>query len=687
MIKPPSSALRLAVDVGGTFTDIVVHDVSDGTLLFDKVPTTPAEPSAGVLTAFARVDAAADQATYFAHGTTLALNALLTRTGAATAVVTTQGFRDVYLLGRTDRLVAYDFKYRKPASLVPRRYIFEVPERLNFRGEVLRELDRSAAHAVATAISDLGIESVAVCFLHAYANPAHELAMQGILAEATPQATVTLSHSLTREYREYERTSTAVLDAYIRPLVRSYISRLEGSLADDGFTGRFFMVRSGGGAMTAARAKEAPVNLILSGPAGGVIGAASFGAATDEPDLITIDMGGTSLDASLIVGGQPVVHSEATFQGLPIMVPSLYIHTIGAGGGSIVWVDQAGHLQVGPMSAGAVPGPAAYGQGGASATFTDAALVCGYLDSETALAGTLHLDADLANSALQVSANDLGMSVDYVAFGVVRIAVTKIVGAIRAITVEMGHRPADFALLAFGGAGGLVAVDVARQLSIARVIIPPGPGSFSALGMLMADVQHDFAQTHVTRLDATDIARLEDEYRAMEKQASEALAQDGFDSDRRKLMRLADLRYQGQEHTVSVPVNSVVDRAEVERLKGDFAEAHRLRYGHALADPVETVTLRCRAVGIVERPALPIADVPRSREVEAVGTRLVYQGDGGRREYKVYQRESCGYGDRIEGPAVIREHTSTTVLHEGDVAVVGRLGELRIDVAAEAQGG
>jgi N-methylhydantoinase A len=679
-----SMSLRLAVDVGGTFTDVVAHDVSDGTLRFDKVPTTPSEPSAGVLAAFAQVGAAAGQARYFAHGTTLGLNALLTRTGATTAVITTQGFRDVYLLGRTDRLVAYDFKYRKPSSLVQRRHIFEVPERLNFKGEVLREFDSEAAHVVADAIGQLEVESVAVCFLHAYANPSHELAMQAILAEVAPHAEVTLSHSLTREYREYERTSTAVLDAYIRPLVRRYITRLESSLADDEFSGRFFMIRSGGGAMTASRAKEAPVNLILSGPAGGVIGAASFGAATEELDLITIDMGGTSLDASLIIGGEPVVHSEASFEGLPIMVPSLYINTIGAGGGSVVWVDEAGHLQVGPMSAGAVPGPAAYGQGGTQATVTDAALICGYLGTETALAGTLLLDAALARDALEPSAETLGMSVEHVAFGVVRIAVTKIVGAIRAITVELGHRPGDFALLAFGGAGGLVAADVARQLSIARVIIPPGPGSFSALGMLMADVQHDIAQTHVARLDAADMAVVEETYCAMEAQATAALEEDGFPPDRRKLVRLADLRYQGQEHTVSIPVESVISPDEVERLSGAFAEAHKVRYGHALSDPVEIVTLRCRGIGYVDRPELPLVGARRSGALASVGTRSVYQGDGTHREYAVYHREACQYGDHIEGPAVITEHTSTTILHAGDVAVVGKLGELRIAVTVES---
>lgn len=680
-MKSAAGALRLAVDVGGTFTDIVAHDTWDGSLRFEKVPTTPENPCAGVLDAFTQADAPAGRAEYFAHGTTLGLNALLTRAGAKTALVTTQGFRDVYLLGRTDRAAAYDFRYKKPASLIARRLIFEVPERLNFRGEVLCAFDRVSAQTVAREIDTLCVESVAVCFLHSYVNPLHEIAMAEVLAANAPRAHVILSHSLTREYREYERTSTTVLDAYIRPLLRDYIGELEERLCQERFSGRFFMIRSGGGAMTADRARDAPVNLILSGPAGGVLGAASFGAATNEPNLITIDMGGTSLDASLIVGGEPVVQHEAGFQGLPMMVASLYINTIGAGGGSLVWVDGGGHLQVGPGSAGAVPGPAAYGNGGMSATVTDAALVCGYLGTETALAGTLFLDAELARSALAPSARALGTSVDHVAYGVIRIAVTKIVGAIRAITVEMGYRPADFALLAFGGAGGLVAAEVARELSIGRVIVPPGPGSFSALGMLMADVQHDFAQTRVSSLETSQAASLEREFSTMEKEAFEALAADSFPPDRCRLYRLVDLRYRGQEHSVSVPAAASVDAEEVERLGVAFHGAHELRYGHALSDPIEVVTVRTRATGLVERPELPTVAVRSSGLLMPVTRRSVYQETGDRRDYAVYYRDAFRFEDRIVGPAVVNEHTSTTILHEGDVAVVGRLGELHVEVS------
>jgi N-methylhydantoinase A len=678
--------LRLAVDMGGTFTDVVVLDASTGTLRFDKVPTTPEEPSRCVLESFDKVEVPVEQIEYFVHGTTLGLNALLTRSGARTAIVTTRGFRDVYLLGRTDRQPMYDFFYHKPKSLVPRNLIFEVPERLNYRGEVLEPLDLEAARRVAEEIASLKVEAVAVCLLHAYANPSHELAIKSLLAEATPGAEVSVSNELSREYREYERTSTTVLDAYIKPIVRRYLARLDESLSRGGFGGHFLVTRSGGGAMTAQRARETPAHLILSGPAGGVMGAAWFAQATGQPNLITMDMGGTSLDASLVIDGQPVPQHEANFEGQPLTMPSLYIHTIGAGGGSIVWMDEGGHLQVGPHSAGAVPGPASYGLGGEQAAYTDAALVVGYLGSETALAGTLRLNERLARAALEPSAKALGMEVDEVALGVHRITVTKVVGAVRAITVELGHNPGDFALLAFGGGGGLVGVDVARELSIPTVVIPPGPGAFSAFGMLMADVQHDFSRTRVSLLERADLASLEEQFAEMTEQGHRALEAEGFPPARRHFTRSVDLRYLGQEHTVTVGLNGQLDPGEVARLEEAFAAAHERQYGHAMTDPVELVTLRLRAVGTVEPPSLPLLERGNGTLAKPTGRRAVYQLGGDRADYQLYDREKFRAGEIIVGPAVVHEHTATTVLHKGDSAVVGPYGEIVITVGKEPHG-
>jgi N-methylhydantoinase A len=680
-----TSTSRVAIDVGGTFTDVVELLPATGEIRFDKVPTTPAQPTAGVMTALGTIQAPLSDVIMFTHGTTLGLNALLTRTGARTAVVGTAGFRDVYLLGRTDRRTNYDITYRPPPALLERYDTFEVPERSLFDGSVHLPLDTEAARTVAATIAERGYDSVAVAFLHSYANPAHELRMREILAEVAPEVAVTLSHELSREYREYERTSTAVLDAYVKPIVRRYLQRLEGELETRGFTGRFLVTRSGGGAMTASAAREQPVSLILSGPAGGVIGASAFSALIGEPNLITIDMGGTSLDASLVVNGEPVLHQGAEFEQLPINTPSLYIHTIGAGGGSIAWLDGAGALQVGPQSAGAEPGPASYGRGGTDPTFTDAALAVGYLGSATPLGGRLTLDDTLAIAALKPLAAELGMTPLALARGIVRISTTKIMGAVRAITVEVGRDPQDFALLAFGGGGGLVAVDVAHELSIPKVIVPPGQGAFSAFGMLLADVQHDFARTAVTPLADLGVARLADNYDAMVDEARRALAAEGFAPEAQVLTRSVDVRYAGQEHTVTVPVPDP-DEDVAGVIEREFTELHERQYGHTMDDPIEVTTLRLRATGVVQKPSLPKLARRESGAPVPDGTRGVFVSeDLPEVPYTLYTRESLLAGDEVTGPAVIAEHTATTVIHAGDVLRVGDHGEMVIMVSGEGK--
>jgi N-methylhydantoinase A len=676
---------RVAIDVGGTFTDVVELSPDTGELRFDKVPTTPSAPTAGVMNAFGLTRSGLDEVSMFTHGTTLGLNALLTRSGAHTAVIGTSGFRDVYLLGRTDRRTNYDITYRPPRALLERYDTFEVPERSLFDGSVHRPLDVAAAREVAATVAERGYESVAVAFLHSYANPAHELQMREILAEAAPGVAVTLSHELSREYREYERTSTAVLDAYVKPIVRRYLEKLEGELEKDRFTGRFLMTRSGGGAMTARSAREQPVSLILSGPAGGVIGAAAFAELIGEPNLITIDMGGTSLDASLVVDGRPVLHQGAEFEQLPINTPSLYIRTIGAGGGSIAWLDGAGALQVGPQSAGADPGPASYGHGGTVPTFTDAALAIGYLGTGTPLGGRLTLNDKLATKALEPLATSLSLSPLALARGIVRISTTKIMGAVRSITVEVGRDPKDFALLAFGGGGGLVAVDVARELGIPTVIVPPGQGAFSAFGMLMADVQHDFSRTAVFPLADLDAASLAAGYDPMTDEARTLLAAEGFSPPEQVLTRTVDVRYAGQEHTVTVPVPdaTVSAAAAVERA---FTELHERQYGHTMDDPIEVTTMRLRATGVVGKPTLPRLESRAVGTPRSDGTRPVYLSEEQPSVmYTLYTRESLRAGDEIDGPAVISEHTATTVIHARDRLKVGEYGEMVITVSTESE--
>jgi N-methylhydantoinase A len=676
--------MRIAVDVGGTFTDVVVlGDDGDG-LRYEKVETVPSDPAHGVLTGFEKAQAELDGLEFFVHGTTLGINALLTRGGARVAIVTTRGFRDVYELGRTDREPMYDFKYRRPPTLVPRQYVLEVDERMRHTGEPLVPFDLESARAAARRITELGASSIAVCFLHSYANPAHELEMEEVLKVECPGVFVTLSHRLSREYREYERTSTAVIDAYVKPITTSYLESLDGRLRSSGFKGHFLLTRSGGGAMTVGAAKDQPVHLVLSGPAGGVIGATALSGVFERENLITIDMGGTSTDASLIAGSQPKIDSEHIFQTLPVSIPTIDIHTIGAGGGSIAWVDEGGHLQVGPRSAGAVPGPAFYGKGGDAATFSDAALAVGYLDPDNFLGGDIAIDASLTRAAITRLASQISLSYEQTAAGILRISEAKIAGAVRVISVERGYDPRDFSILAYGGAGAFVAARVARDLAIPQAIVPPGPATFSAFGMLMADVVSDFAQTRVTPLDGESIPAINDIYTQLVDRGTQGLRADGVTEDRWAFLPSLEMRYQGQEHTINVPVRSYeLAAVDLSAIFEQFAALHLQNYGHAIDDPVEAVTVRLRAVGMLPRPELPkVPTGDGAADSALTGSRPVFDGERDTLvEYTVYDRTKLRAGDVLDGPAIVEEATATTLVHEDDTLTVGEYGELIINTA------
>jgi N-methylhydantoinase A len=674
--------MRISADVGGTFTDIIALDDQTGQLTLTKVETVPENPALGVQQGIRKAGVPLDQVDFFIHGTTLGLNALLTRAPVRVAIVTTQGFRDVYELGRTSRDPMYDFKYRKPRSLVPRWLAFEVAERLDYQGRVLTAFDQAGAQDLARHLRELGVQSVAVCFLHSYANPDHELQMERVLRVNCPEMPVTLSHRLFREYREYERTSTAVIDAYIKPLVRTYLEKLDGELRAAGFQGGFLLTRSGGGAMTVAFAKEQPVHLLLSGPAGGVIGASYLSELIGHKNLVTIDMGGTSLDASLIVDGQIQVDNEFQFQTWPVAVPIIDINTIGAGGGSISWIDDGGHLQVGPQSAGALPGPACYSKGGTQATFTDAALLIGYLNAANFLGGEIKINPDLARQAVQKLAEPLGLALHQTAAGIVRITEVKIAGAVREISIERGYHPKDFALLAYGGGGGFLATRVARELGIPTVIIPPGPANFSALGMLMVDVVHDLSQTYVVPLPRLDAATLNGNLALLLADGTRALEHDEFPPERQRFQFSVDLRYQGQEHTVNVPLSLAgLEAADLPALIGDFNREHERQYGHSMDDVVELVTLRLRAIGLLPRPSLPtVARGTMDAAAAHCGQRETYQADTGTFvSYPLYSRGRLLANNQIIGPAIVEEPSSTTIIHAGDVLTVGNHGELVID--------
>ena len=671
--------MHIAVDVGGTFTDVSILDEVTGAYRFEKVETVPSDPASGVLAGLGKAAVRPGEIAYFIHGTTLGINALLTRTGANVAIVTTRGFRDVYELGRTDRDPMYDFKYRKPPALVPRHRVFEVEERLNFRGEVLTPFNRDDALRVASRIGDSGAEAVAVCFLHSYANQIHELAMKEALAQVCPDLPVTLSSDLSREYREYERTSTAVVNAYIQPITRTYLGQLDRTLAEAGSSGQFLLTRSGGGVMTVASAQAEPVQLILSGPAAGVIGAAAFGEVIGVSNLITLDMGGTSLDTSLIADGSPRYNHDQIFEGLPISKPAIDIHTIGAGGGSIAWVDAGGHLQVGPQSAGSVPGPVCYGKGGRDITVTDAALAVGYLDAGNFLGGEMELQEARTQTLLSALAERTGMGPLDVANGILRISTVKIAGAVREISVEQGHHPRDFSLFAFGGGGPLLAGNVARELGLPQVIVPPGAANFSAFGMLMVDVVHDFAQTFVSGIDSLQLDAVNRIRELLVQESGKALDADGIDPRNRRLEPFAEMRYTGQEHAVTLPLPAdPLTTDDVPELVVRFNEVHHRHYGHSMEDPVEIVTLRLRATGLLPRPDIPeMADTGKTRDPRPRGTRTVA---GSPVPYAVYERAALVKGMQLPGPAIVEEPTCTIVLHPSDILTVGRHGELRIEI-------
>ena len=676
---------QLAVDIGGTFVD-AVHFVGDGkTLRLQKASTTPDNPSDGVLDALDKIGADLAQTDAFVHGTTLGINAILEREGANTGIITNERFIDIFEAGRYDRPHDEMFNpmYRKPDPLVPRYQRKGIPGRLNSDGEVLESIDDDAVvEAVAEVIEDHGVDSIAVCLLHSYQNPEHERRVAEIVQREFPDVSISLSSDLTREYREYERTSTAVLDAYIKPTFNSYVDELAGRLYDGGFDGSFFLTRSGGGALVADAAREMPVHTIMSGPAGGLIGASFIGESTGYDDLIAADIGGTSTDTCVIQSGSPHVEHEATIGTNPMLIPSYDIRTIGSGGGSIAWLDE-GLLKVGPKSAGADPGPICYGRGGTEPTVTDAAVILGYIDPEAFVGGEMTLDVAAAEDGVATNlADPLDMGVREACQGVFDVLTADIINAVNEITVERGLDPRDFGLLAYGGAGPLIMPLVARELDVEAVFVPPAPGVFSAWGMLLADVVYDFARTHIVGIDETDAAALAEQFADLEERARERLAAQGFDSDARSLERSAEMRYAGQEHTVEVAAGGV---DTIDDLEARFHERYETRYGHRMTDPVEVVHLRVRATGETNKPELQEVEAVQMSDAGAGGqvvddTREAYCVAAGEFvEFDVRRRSDLAQHETVLGPAIVQEPTSTILVFSDQEATIDNYRNLKIE--------
>lgn len=678
--------MRIAVDIGGTFTDLVAVD-DQGKVFRSKALTTPDDLARGIddcLTG-ANIDVAG--ASFFVHGSTVTVNAVLERKGARTGLITTKGFRDVYEIGRGNRPEGYNLFFKRPVPLVARDLRLEVDERLYATGEVLKVLDEQSAHATIGALKAAGVESIAVCLLHAYANPVHERRLGELLHRQFPEAYVSLSHEILREFREYERTSTTVLNAYVGPIVNGYLVSLEKMLGAGGFRGAFRVMQSNGGLMSAETAKKKPVTMMESGPVAGVIAAASLGESLDCRQIISFDMGGTTAKASLIKDFHPEVTSHyyvgGYVSGHPMMLPVVDIVEVGNGGGSIAWIDPAGGLKVGPQSAGAAPGPACYGQGGADPTVTDANLIVGRIDPEYFLGSGIRLQRDQAADAItEKVAKPLGLSLEEAALGILTIANFNMSLAVRAVSVEKGYDPRDCALVPSGGGGALHAPAIARELAVPRIIIPPMPAHFSAFGMLLADLKHDYVQTFVRELSDTTGAEIAGAFAVLEKSACETLKEEGAAPEQIHLRRFLDMRYRGQEYTLPVPVTEDLRAlGDFNAIRSRFDQLHQEHYGHsAPKEPVMMVNLRLSALGRLEN-RLPLASSARDADRGERGRRPVIFVDKPV-PWPIYLRSGFKAGDRLDGPAVIEELGATILLYPGDRMQVNEFGHLVIEVGA-----
>jgi N-methylhydantoinase A len=681
--------LLIALDIGGTFTDLVAFDLAAGTIHHAKSSTTPYDLSVGIRETLRKSGLPIDTAETFIHGSTVAINTAIERTGARTALLVTEGTRDVYSIGRGNRPEAYNLFFKRPTPYVPRQRTLEIAERLSAAGEVVTVLARDQARNIATALNAEDIESVAVCFLHSWANPEHEIAVGDILADAAPDMYRSLSHEILREYREYERTSTTVLNAYVGPRVNRYLEDLEKLLESFLFSGRLLIMQSNGGTMSPATAKRVPVATMESGPVGGIIAAAEVGTDLSFSNVIAFDMGGTTAKVSLVQNGEPDI-AQGYFiggaaSGHPVMLPVVDIIEVGAGGGSIAWIDAVGALKVGPRSAGGHPGPVCYGQGGTEPTVTDANVVLGRVVASRFLGGEMPLDIEAARESIRVKiAEPLGMTVNEAAVGIVKIAIAEMSLAVRGVSVARGFDPRDFAMLAFGGAGPLHAAEIARELHIPKLIVPRVPGHFSALGMLMANLRHDYVRTYYKPLAASDFSEIGRVFDEMIAEGRQLLIDEGTIPEAIHVQRFLDLRYIGQEFPIQTPVSAeALEAADVAAMRASFDELHDRRYGHqAVDEPIEIVNLRLTVTGKRERSHFArIAS--NGGDALIARSEVVLNDANAPVECAIYDREKLVAGAKVSGPAIIWEYASTTVLFEGDELTVAGSGELLIDIGGQ----
>lgn len=694
-------AYRLGIDIGGTFTDATLINEKTGATRISKVSSTPNDPSIAFLRVSERIlreaDVPAQVVRYVVHGTTVATNAIIEGKIARTGFITTEGFRDMLEIARQIRPSLYDLQFEKPKPLVPRYLSFGVPERLDARGSVLTELDENAMREVAEKLRAEQVEAVAVCFLHAYLNPAHEKIARGILTEVFPEAVVSLSSEVAPEIREYTRASTTIINVSLRPLVGRYLQNIEDRLRAAGVKAELLVMQSSGGVFTFAAASEKPVFIVESGPAAGVIAATYLGSALARSNILSFDMGGTTAKAGMVQDGSPRVtkdyevgaaaragHGSGKGSGYPIRTPVIDLVEIGAGGGSIAWVDSGGALRVGPHSAGADPGPVCYGKGGTEPTISDANLVLGRINPRFFLGGEIELDAARARRAIQEKcADQLGIDVVTAANGIIEIANAAMVNALRLVSVQRGYDPREFTLIAFGGAGPLHANRIAAEMQVPTTLIPMSPGIFSALGLLVTDLKHDYATTMIRRVDALDPREIQDAFEKMSREGHAMLTREGVAENDVQFSRQVEMRYVGQSYELALALpNHKLSADEIAGLLDQFHRAHERAYGFsAPTEPTEFVNLRLTAMGKIAKPELhELKNTNSDASLARKEARPVYFAKAnGYVDCAIYDRYKLGAGARVQGPAVVEEFDSTVVIHPEYHADVDRYGNLLIE--------
>ena len=674
--------IRVATDIGGTFTDLVY--LQDGVINAVKADTTAPHFELGLLDAVAKSSVDYRDISFFAHGSTVVINTLTERKGVKTSLLTTRGFRDVLEIARGNTPDIFNTRYRKPPPFVPRHLRLEVSERLNHHGEVLTPLDLAPLPGLLDELRAEGVEAIAICLLHAYCNPVHEQQLMTAVQAYWPQVAVIASHQVSRALREYERTNTTVLSAYVMPATRDYLDNLSQHLAERGLQHEPFIMKSNGGISPVRAARQDPISLVESGPVGGMLGAQAYGELIGERQVLALDIGGTTAKCSLIHQGKVdisndyVIEKDAVSAGYPIMTPVVDIVEIGNGGGSLAWIDPAGSLRVGPQSAGSRPGPVAYGRGGQAPTTTDANLYTGRINPEDFAGGQITPDLEAVEKAFSVLGDKLGVSPMMLAHGVLQIANANMVNALKLISVNRGHDPRDFSLMAFGGGGALHACALAAELGIPKVIIPPFAGVFSAWGMLMLDARRDYIQTYLQRLDDDRLTGLGVAFERLQAEAVAEFLKDGMNREALRFEWHIDARYSGQEHTVKVMLESL----ELGAILEQFHARHEQAYTFRLDLPIEVVNLHLVAFGTVPKsPMNPIGSTDcTSAEAAMFGHRWVEFEPEQPLQTPLYRRSSLLHGMCIDGPAIIEEATTTTVIGPADQLEVDIYGGLHIHI-------